>query len=251
LTLALALAAAACSGDDDGNGGGGDGGDGATPTATTDEGATTIEPLAPGCADPSVAREEPANDREVGDLDGDGRPDTVWVASPGGGRRVLGVEAAAGGGDAVDIASASPVALLVLVADADETPPVELFVSDSRGVQLWAFDDCRLQPVTDPEGRPYVFDLGLRGYGTGVGCVDADGDGRRDLVGLDAVDDDGRGTVTWTRTVIERDGLTADEGPTTEGTYRHPADDADIALLRSVTCGGLTLTDDGIPQPEE
>ena len=252
VVLALVLVVAACSGDDDSADS-----DAAAPTTTEDdadvtiEPSTTTEPVAEGCADPASVREEPSNEGDVVDLDGDRRPDTVWVASPGGGRRVLGVTTAAGGGDAVDIASASPVALNVLVADADETPPVELFVSDNRGVQLWAFADCRLQPVTDPDGQPYLFDLGLRGYGTGLGCVDADGDGRRDLVGLNAVGDDGRGAVEWTRTIVERDGLVASNGATDEGTYQSPADDADIELLRSVTCGDLTLDADGIPQPEE
>lgn len=246
--VALVLAVAACSGGDDG-----DDASSTAGTTTTEapgdadvtiETTTTAAAAAEGCTTP-VEREAPANEGEVVDLDGDGRPDTVWVASPGDGRRVLGVETAAGGGAKVDIESASPVAIQVLVADADGTPPVELFVSDNRGVQLWAFDDCALQPVTDPDGQPYLFDLGLRGFGTGVGCVDGD------LVGLNVTSDDPAGEVRWTRTVITRDGLVADEGPTTDGTYRHPQDDAAIELLRQVTCGDLTMAANGIAQPEE
>jgi hypothetical protein len=244
LVVAVAMAVTACSGDDDGGDGAGDAVTTTTASGVTIETTTTTPPSAEGCTEP-VERDEPANEGEVVDLDGDGRPDTVWVASPGDGRRVLGVETAAGGGAKVDIDSASPVAIQVLVADADDTPPVELFVSDGRGVQLWAFDDCQLQPVTDPDGQPYLFDLGLRGFGTGVGCVDGN------LVGLNVVSEDAQGNVGWTSTVITRDGLTADEGATTEGTYRRPTDDAAIELLHQVTCNDLTMAENGIPQPEE
>ncbi|HEY8543467.1 MAG TPA: hypothetical protein VIL36_00405 [Acidimicrobiales bacterium] len=250
--LALTLAVACSSGDD------GDdvGGDDTTAEVTTTTPDVTAEPgtsapttggaeeVPTACTEP-VEREQPANEGRVDDLDGDGEPDTVWVASPGGGLRVLGVATAAGGGAKVEIESASPVPIQVLVADADGTPPVELFVSDGRGVQLWAFQDCRLQPVTDPGGRPYLFDLGLRGYGTGVGCVDGQ------LVGLNVTTEDADGTVHWARTVITRDGLVADEGTTTEGTYRRPGDDAAIELLHQVTCGDRTLAADGIAQPDE
>ena len=245
VTLALVLAVTACSGDDDGD-------DASSPDTTTttapdvtiETSSTTTAATAEGCTNP-VEREEPANEGEVVDLDGDGQPDTVWVASPGDGRRVLGVTTAAGGGAKVDIESASPIAIQVLVADADDTPPVELFVSDNRGVQLWAFDDCTLQPVTDPDGQPYLFDLGLRGYGTGVGCTNGN------LVGLNVVSEDVQGNVGWTSTVITRDALIADEGEVTEGTYKSPQDDPKIALLHQVTCNDLTMTEDSIPQPEE
>jgi hypothetical protein len=155
---------------------------------------------------------------------------------------------AAGGGDRVMIDSASPVALTLLVADADEQPPVELFVSDNRTVQLWTFVDCSLQPVTDASGQPYQFDLGFRGTGTGVGCIDADGDGRRDLVGLNVTATTDT-TVEWSRTIIERDGVQASNGPTDTGTYRRSEDDAEIELLYTVTCGDASIDQDGIRQP--
>jgi len=248
-SVLLLLPLAACSGDDD------DSSSGDSTTGTTAEAGTTTaaEPsttAAPtGCTGPAPEVSQPANEGEVVDVDGDGRPDTAWLASPADGRRELGVRTAAGGGAKVDIDSASPVALTLLVADADETPPVELFVSDNRGVQLWAFDDCELQPVTNPEGQPYLFDLGLRGYGTGVGCADVDGDGRRDLVGLNITASDDT-TVDWSRTIIERDGLQASNGATDSGTYTRPADDARIELLNGVSCGELTMDADGIRQPE-
>jgi hypothetical protein len=101
--------------------------------------------------------------------------------------------------------------------------------------------------VTNPEGEQYLFDLGFRGTGTGVGCHDAGG-GRR-LVGLNVTEDDGT-TVSWTRTVIERDGLSASNGRTDDGTFAHGADDEAIDLLHTISCGDRTIADDGIQQPQ-
>ena len=190
-----------------------------------------------------------ANSGEVADVDGDGRPDTLWLAPPAGGvaGRPMGIVTAAGGRVETRVESAAPIPLSVLVVDVDLTPPVELLVSDGRSVQLWAFADCALAQVTDPDGAPYNFDLGQRiGTGSGVGCA-GPGDDRR-LVGLNIIGDDGT-TVRWERTTITRDGLIADEGETESGTFTRPDDDARIELLNGVACGDLTLADDGINEP--
>jgi len=216
---------------------GGTGGAGGSGSGSAGAGCTTAGPGMPAGA----------NSGRVPDVDGDGEQDTLWLARSADGGRPMGVDTSAGGHVEARVDSAAPIALRVLVADVDATPPVELLVSDGRSTQLWAFADCALVPVTDPAGEPYLFDHGLRGTGTGVGCVGR-GDDRR-LVGLNVVADDGT-TVRWERTTIERDGLVADEGATESGTFTRPADDARIDLLRSVTCGDRTLAEDGIAQPE-
>lgn len=224
---------------------------GGASTSSTDPSSTgeTSSSTAPatGCTEAGPAMPGGAGSGEVVDLDGDRRPDTAWLAGRPDGTRQMGVTTAAGGGDAVEVRSASPVGLVLLAVDADQRPPVELLVSDNRSVQLWAFADCRLQPVVGPDGMPYVFDLGMRGTGTGVGCRDAD-DGRR-LVGLNVTRDEGD-RVDWSRTEIELDGLQASHGPTDTGTFRRPGDDGAIDLLHTVSCGDLTIAADGIRQPE-
>jgi hypothetical protein len=82
-----------------------------------------------------------------------------------------------------------------------------------------------------------------------VGCVDVDGDGRTELVGLNVTASDDT-TVRWSRTVIERDGVQAANGAQDTGTFRRPADDAAIELLFGVSCGEQTLTADGLLQPQ-
>lgn len=251
LCVAALLAAAACSSGDDDDGKSA-GGAASTTTSTTSEvgptstgSSTTTE----GCTGTPPTPTQPASTGNIVDVDGDGKPDRAWLSSPGNGIREMGVLTAAGGGAEVRVDSASPIAMQLLVADADNTPPVELFVSDGRTVQLWAFSDCKLQQVKDGKGQPYLFDLGFRGNGTGVGCIDANGDGQRDLVGLNALDRSDT-EVQWRRTIIERVGLRAANGASDEGTYKLPQDQAKADLLYTVTCGNLDIRRDAIRQPE-
>jgi hypothetical protein len=185
--------------------------------------------------------------KTVIDVDGDGRPDTAWIARGADGRTTIGVVTAAGGGAVRPFESASPVTRSILVADADDGGPVEVFASDGRSVQLWAFTGCDLVDVRDAQGAPYVFSLGFSGIGTGVGCVAIDG--RKRLVGLDVTSDRGD-TVEWSRTIVELQGATARNGATSSGTFTRPADDHTIDLLHQVTCGQLTMAADGLTAPQ-
>jgi hypothetical protein len=185
---------------------------------------------------------EGAPHQTIDDVDGDGRPDTAYLDGSPGGAITFGIVTAAGGSSSVPFESASPVERRALTVNADERGPVEVLLSDGRSVQLLAFVDCRLRAVRDAEGKPYTFDRGFTGNGTGVGCIDVDGDGRRDLVGLKVEGTEGD-QVGWSRTIIELDGATARNGRKDSGTYRRPADDARIDLLSQVTCGNQTLAD--------
>jgi hypothetical protein len=94
--------------------------------------------------------------------------------------------------------------------------------------------------VQNPQGEQYAFDLGFTGYGTGVGCTDLDGDGVRDLVGFLA-DADGTG---YTATAVVLDGPRARNSDVSTHVSDAGADAVERA--RSVTCGDLTLADDGV-----
>ena len=48
----------------------------------------------------------------------------------------------------------------MLVVNADRRGPVELLVSTGREVYLDAIVDCQIVPITNPQGEPYLFDLG-------------------------------------------------------------------------------------------
>ena len=173
------------------------------------------------------------------DVDGDGQADTEWIATQptGDGSVQFGVQTASGAAISANLASASPNARSVLVADVTGNGEFVVLASDGRAVQLWAISDCAIVPVQNPQGQQYTFDLGFTGHGTGVGCADVDGDGVRDLVGLEA---DG---VTVTSTIVALDGPNASNGASTTISDVTPAL-ADAA--RSVGCGDLTLADDGV-----
>ena len=170
-------------------------------------------------------------------MDGDGRADTEWIASSpaADGSVLFGVTTAGGGTATAGISSASPVARSVLVADVTGAGEFIALASDGRQVLLYALSDCTIVPVHDPQGDQYAFDLGFTGLGTGVGCVDVDGDGVHDLAGLQA-DTDGGG---YTATQVVLDGPAARNGAST-----HVAATGDEG--HAITCGDLTMTDDGV-----
>ncbi len=152
--------------------------------------------------------------RQVGDLDGDGLPDALWIGlqqgDNGATNRLVGVSTASGARIGVPIVSASPIPLRALAVDAQQNGETQILVSDGRGAQLFVFAQCELRTVVDSRsGKPFVFDLqNLRDSGTGVGCSDL-GDGRR-LVALQALDNGGQWTVH--RTEINLDGTRATTG---------------------------------------
>ena len=246
LVLALAVLVAGCSDDDNSAGGPTTT---AAPTSTSTAATTPTTTAAPstttaaptnGC--PAGGPAIPAGSRtgSIPDVDGDGRPDTAYLTPGGGPDLQFGIATASGGGATFPFNSASPVRRRALVVNADERGPLEIFLDDGRSVGLLVFQDCRLVAVKNPQGAPYTFSLGFTGAGTGVGCVDVDGDGKRDLVGLNVTKDDGGpGTVEWTRTTVELDGASAENGPTDTGIFTRPQDDAAIQLLHEVTCGDL------------
>ena len=95
----------------------------------------------------------------VGDLDGDGGPDTLWVRQfrDGNGRtdRVVGVTTASGANSDVQVLSASPMPLVALAIDAQNDGGNQIIVSNGRSARLYVFADCRLQSVVDNQGTPF------------------------------------------------------------------------------------------------
>jgi hypothetical protein len=197
-----------------------------------------------GCTAKDATRPSGAATKPTLDVDGDGKQDTVWIARQpdADGGVPFGITTAAGGTFGTTIRSASPVARSVLVADLTGKAELIALASDNRQVLLYGISSCSFVPELNAQGQQYAFDLGFTGFGTGVGCVDADGDGTTDLVGL-KYEPETNGVGTISRTIVELDGPQARNGATDTVTVTR-ASEADEA--QSVGCGDVTLTDDGV-----
>lgn len=217
--------------------------DNSTPTSSAPEPTTTFQPPGTGSDDTPcrpVGSGAAHGGEPLGDVDGDEKVDHLYLA-PG---ERIGVQTSTGFVSEVPTGRAR-LSRVIGVADANDDGRGEIFVvgvgaSGSEAVavaNIAVFTDCRLAFLTDAAtDRPFgqVFGLSDAG-GSGLGCVDADGDGRSELVRL-SFERNGP-VVRWRRTVVNIDGKIATTGPTDEGTFTSPQDDDKIALLSDVTCG--------------
>ncbi|PJE19989.1 MAG: hypothetical protein CK431_29435 [Mycobacterium sp.] len=203
---------------------------------------------APGCPPGGTPVPPGAATRQIGDVDGDGLPDTLWVGkwqSPGGAMtRAVGIATASGADSDVPVVSASPIPLRALAIEVQDGHQV--IASVGRSAPLYAFADCRLQTVVDSHyGRPFVFDLeNLAGSGTGVGCSEIGGG--RNLVALQALGSGGQWTVR--RTEIELNGLRATTG-TSDTLTATSAQDPAVTTAQTISCGERTIDQDGVQEP--
>lgn len=170
------------------------------------------------------------------DFDGDGREDLVYL-----GATEVFVAPSSGRGSTLKAPTAKPISIMAGI-DPDGDGDQEMFVhynAEEGRVLVATFAGCEVRFATNAQGRPYEFKVGGNEKGgDGVGCIDVNGDGRQELVGLHF---EWRGnTAPWTRTVVRLDGGKAVNGPIDSGTYVSPGDDDRIALLRQATCGDRT-----------
>jgi hypothetical protein len=204
-----------------------------------------------GCAPGGTPPPADVAQRQVGDLDWGGGPDTLWVGrfrdSNGRTDRVVGVTTASGANSDVQVLSASPMPLAALAIDAQQDGQHQIIVSDGRSAHLYVFADCRIQTVVDNQGAPFLFDLqNLRDHGTGVGCTDlGPRSAGRHLVGLQALDN---GQWMIRRTEIDLNRTLATIGPS-DTVMATSAQDPAVTSAQTISCGNLTLSKDGVQQP--
>ena len=217
----------------------------AATTGTASHTRTSPPASAPaGCAATGGGIPAGAVHRSVVDVDGDGRPDTLWLSPPAGGVVRIGITTASGATFSTLFDSPSPDPRSVLLARPVPGGPVVVLASDGRLTGLLTVAGCALRAVTDTHGTPYLFDVAdLRGGGTGVGC---EGPGNRvGLTGLNAVSTDGR-YYTIIRTFITVTGTVARNGVSDTVHAMLPRDRAEVDTAHAVTCGTLTFTHGGL-----
>ncbi len=235
-TAMVVLALAACSG------GGGEA-EGSVPPSS-DGPTSTAEPTTPssspsdsgsggatdvaGCAATDATVPENAAVGPTADLDGDGKPDELWLADDGN-TRMLGVRTASGAVFSTDFTSAAPEPASAIGQVLGDGSAIVL-LDTGRAVPLYAVVDCELVATQNAEGEQYTFDLGFTGYGTGVGCEDGG------LVGYLADTSGDKTTVTTTAITLSDQGATAANGDSTT-TSDLASDDPLVQQATSVTCG--------------
>lgn len=199
----------------------------ASPTAT---GTATGSPAATGCAPNSEAMPSGAMSAEIGDIDGDGKPDTEWYAETP--SFAYGVTTASGATFVIPDTMAGPGRHSGWAATGLENDQVLTVVDDGRGAQLYAFVKCAFVTPMGADGKAYTFDMeNLRGNGTGVWCTGGELDGVQALLATD-----GTYTITVTPILVSADGKTATNGETSQ-LSAVPADDPRVADAQRSTCG--------------
>ncbi len=182
----------------------------------------------------------PFVDEDPTDFDGDGKVDGLYFKR--GSPSDLFVASTAGKGAHAHVQTPKPYHRMGGIdpdGDGDHEMFVRLAAPDGAMVQVLTFTDCRVSFALDVQGQPYRFRVAREERtGNGVGCIDATGDGRQDLVRLHY--ERHSTTVHWTRTVVRLEGGRAVDGPTDGGRFTSPRDDARIAALSEATCGEKT-----------
>jgi hypothetical protein len=217
----------------------------ASPTTTSTSSPTTSSsppPVASGEACSASGDGPPAGAKTATtiDVDGDGKADQQWVSQAG----EFGITTASGRTSSVKptgfSGGAEPTSL---VGDVNGKGEVVMLVAASREANLYRWINCSLEPVQNPQGEQYQFDLTGQN-GNGVGCVDIDGVGQ--LVGLKTGEAAGAmrsgQPVTVQRTTISLDGTHASNGKTVSVTLSGTAAKA----ATDVTCHDRTLQANGL-----
>lgn len=178
----------------------------ATTEATT-EAPTTSATEAAGCAATDEKVPGDAATKKTFDLDGDGKPDTIWV---GDGRK--GIRTASGAVVSLPVSNAGGPEVTVFAQALNSGATV--LMENGRQAYISAFSNCELVETKNVQGEQYTFDLGFNSPDTGYGC--ANGEDVVDLVGLALTKSKDGGTKPWLmeQTVIEvsQDGQSAENG---------------------------------------
>ncbi len=209
--------------------------DAQTPTESTTTSTTSA------CTPTSTTRPGGAETAIDGDLDGDGRDDSIFFSRT---RHEFGIATASGAVLSVTDPFTGPAPHTGWAAQVSGGAVV-MVLADGRDAHLYSLHqsggNCSIQPVMNDQGQPYVFDL--RGTsGTGVGCRPADG--ALQLGGYDARpvgSDTSHFRVTFTRVTVSADGRTARNGATTVIDAAAPTTSATLRIARDSTCASVPI----------
>lgn len=200
------------------------GGSGTTPVLNATAGPagvdTTAQPSSSassikakgGCPEGGKGVPKGAGLAKAGDLDGDGLEDEVWIVYDDKAR--VGVKTASG---ATFGATFTPESGDHLSAVGNRLGDGTAILLTEAGftAELFAVIDCKVVPTANVKGAQYSFDLGMLGYGTGVGCPASKG--KLSLAGYLSEESELEGYSSVTETAIElsKNGALAGNGKST------------------------------------
>jgi hypothetical protein len=206
--------------------------EGAETASTT---APTATPTAAPAGCPATADTTPdgAVTAEIADVDGDGENDTQWYSEatvP----FVYGITTASGATISLTDTRGGPNTHSGWTAQLHNGVVVTV-LDDGRGADLHALVDCDFVTPIGVDAQPYTFDMqNLRGFGTGVGCLEVEGG--LELNGLQLTENrDDTYSLMATGITVSTDGLTAMNGYT-DVEASLPAEDRRVALARTSSC---------------
>jgi hypothetical protein len=170
---------------------------------------------------------------EIGDVDGDGENDLQWYS-----------EATVPFVYGITTASGATITLEDPLPGANRhsgwtaqlhNGVVVTVLDDGRGAALYALVDCAFVTPIGVDARPYTFDMqNLRGFGTGVGCLEVEGG--LELNGLQVTENRGNShSLLSTGITVSTDGLTAMNGYTAVEPSLDP-DDRRVTLAKTSSC---------------
>lgn len=200
-----------------------------SPTDTQASGGKGCTNSTPMPADVDSAR--------IGDIDGDGKPDTEFYSDAPTGAGQFGIHTAAGGVYLVNDGLAGPATHSGWTAGLDASPGFVTVLDDDRSANLFVFHDCSWVRTKGVDGKPYVF--GLAGFytaGTGVACNDRNGGVLLEGV-LAKKRSNGRFDILWTQIDVSADGTLARNGATETRWSDLPASDPRVQASMESHCG--------------
>jgi hypothetical protein len=208
-----------------------------SPTATTSA-VASLSPGATGCSNGSTTIPAGSSVAQIGDVDGDGRPDTEFFSSD---PIEYGIRTAAGGVYPTRDGLAGPATHSGWTAGLDASPGFVTVLDDGRSANLFVFEDCGWVRTKGVDGRGYSFGLnGFSDAGTGVACNDRNGGVL--LEGALAVKRaNGRYDIRWTQIDVSSDGRLATNGATETRWSDLAASDPRVRQANESRCGDAAI----------
>jgi hypothetical protein len=215
-----------------------------SPTSTTPGGNpsaySTVAPpaLTAGCKATHAHTPPGAKTRVVGDLDGDGRPDTEWISDTPTLR--FGVTTASGATFSYPLSTASPAPREGFAVRLNDHRVFSL-VDDNRSAYVHFIVKCAWVMPKDSHGVQYTYDMhNFHGHGTGVGCSFGY------VVGYQTKDTSKGWTLKQTQLYLSTTGDTAVNGPTSTVAAHLSSRDPRLTKASTISCGSVTVKNEGV-----